>query len=328
MFRVKRSYRYMSAAFLALFIPLWGVCLAVFVLAVAKGNSALVLLAASIVLLGIPGLFVALGAYSLAACLREQLSLGPEGIEARGVFSTKSMSWVEVVEARWRERDALTLCAPDKRVKINFDAYAANDARDMIAIFRRSLPKRIQRGWGRFWIGVWRLFDVSETPEIAAADKARLRHRLDFIFLIGTVLAVAVSVAAVFVVGRWELFTVPAVLAGLWLGLRDCHTPPGPIAKSLGLPAEANKLILVGFLVFVLLLPLRFAFDLLELFIPKWIANLVMIAALIVVCVGVSRWQARRWPHVKRGAVLAQKQYFGAGPPGDQTGEAPGFPLS
>ena len=110
-------------------------------------------------------------------------------------------------------------------MKIVFDTYTAEDARQEIAIFRRTLPRSVQRGWSRFWILAWRLFDRPETPEIAAADKARLRRRMDLIFLVSAVVVLVVCATAGLILARWPLLIVPVFLVPMWLIFRNSQTP-------------------------------------------------------------------------------------------------------
>ncbi len=70
-FRLKRSYRYLSVALLAVSIAMLGAGARVLLAAVAQGKAPLLpLLFASLVLLGIPVFFVTLGGYLLALTSR------------------------------------------------------------------------------------------------------------------------------------------------------------------------------------------------------------------------------------------------------------------
>jgi hypothetical protein len=310
-FRLKRSYLYLSLGALALFVPLWGICAGFFIAAVMQGKPLLPLLAISLFFLGIPSFFVALSGYLLAACFREGLTLNSEGIEARGVFSTKRMSWAEIVEARWRMGLGLVLRGPKGRLKISFDNYARDEAREQITIFRRSLPKPVQRGWNRFWRMAWRLFDEPETPEIEAADRARLRRRMDLIFLTGTVAVLGVCVTVASLMGRWPILLAPAAIAVPWLFFRNSGVPSGQIAKALSISAEADTLVVVGFAVFIFSFCLQAFRRLLDLFLPDWLSFAGLAAAVALVAYGVYRQEQRTRPLLKRAAALAKKKCFG-----------------
>jgi hypothetical protein len=180
-----------------------------------------------ILTLGVWGFMTCLDLWLLLACWREQLLVQDDRMIRQGVFSTKELSWSEIVEARWRVIPAggsVVLKTATDKMKVEFSNFEREQSLFLIRHLWKVLPSFAHRDWPLFCYKIALPMSKSLAPQVERGpheNEVRItRRRWDWYFLPGILLAAAIGVYL------WQMFGLsrsligPLPLIALWLFVR------------------------------------------------------------------------------------------------------------
>jgi hypothetical protein len=263
----------------------------------------------------VPMLFFVACIYSLLIVKYHQLIVSDSHIESQGIRNNHRISLDDVQEARWRcygQTGRLTLRTAYDKLKVEFDNYDRETSRMLIRFFRFRLPPVVQLGWDPYWAWHWRCFDLPDMSDPAAVEREthQLCRRIDVIFAIGTLLAIAAAAATWWYTGQAKGFALVLLLLVLWPLSRRGTTPQGKIARTASCFREAN----VSLVVAVVLLALGFLTALLCGMFNSTASRVVGMTSLLVpslfLFAAVLRQEMRQKVEKRQLARMAEEEYM------------------
>lgn len=171
------------------------------------------------------GSWTLLGAWLMVAYWRTRLLVSSDGVGLVGVTRTKMILLDKVTEARWRrwpKGGSLVLRDSQTRLVITFEDYPRVYRAELLAAFRDSIPKDVQRDWDRFPL---EFHDPKRRPATPREKFWRFVTGCCFVLGFGGLLWWAVQVRAVpprQVLGLAVADIVSAAWV-VWRGVRECH---------------------------------------------------------------------------------------------------------
>ena len=100
------------------------------------------------------GSWFSISLFSVAACLREELTVTSTSISLKGVFRTKILAISDVSYLKWRLRPAscgsAVIESRATRVTIDFNSYTADERAVLAAFLRKSISEDVHENWISF----------------------------------------------------------------------------------------------------------------------------------------------------------------------------------
>ncbi|MEN6406900.1 MAG: hypothetical protein ABFC77_10565 [Thermoguttaceae bacterium] len=163
--------------------------------------------------------------WGLLAYRRTVIRLDEDGIAKQGIWRTKAIRFVEVVDVNWRIGPAVTLRSSSEKIRVDLDEYVSEHRQRLIHAIHFSTPRAVQRNWPSFCyriaIPLWKDID---RPPLQENEFLLTRRRYRRIFVPTLLLTMALGVWFSWQLQevRWLLYPLPFVL--LW-GLVHVTTP-------------------------------------------------------------------------------------------------------
>jgi hypothetical protein len=263
------------------------------------------------------------GPYVVVLAIRHRLIVCGDKITSVNALGTAEIDLPCVTEARWKRGQnggRLLLRTELTKLRIDFDNYSADAARELIRFFRFRLPEAIQTNWEPYWTFAWGFFDKPDPArrEEFAAETRALRRRLAIWVSLGMIVIAAVG----FFVWRSTgdctrtLGSIGALLVILPIAL-GIRADRGRISDQSKAPRRVHPFQAIALAIMLATMPL----GLLIMAMGNWGGRVVFYAGeAVVVASGVIAWvfavigcisqDARQRRARKEAARLAEQEYL------------------
>jgi predicted outer membrane lipoprotein len=185
---------------------------------------------------GVSGLMLALGVYTLAAYYVEQFSVDGSSITVRSVFQNRRFHADDVTEVRWNERrPRIVFRMPDCKAVLDLGGFERADRLRIVRIVRALFAEATQQGWPLYCLRVAvplrdgissiELIHSVKSPGDPSGFVLVTRQRYDRVLMVALPASVAVSLFAWWLTDRWQIMVAPPGAVVFWWLLLRFSTP-------------------------------------------------------------------------------------------------------